>query len=149
MFVIDKFRRQGAVSDVAYSIGAEAFSVATMDEPESGLVHAASDAAECAVAASGIDLRGAYRFFSAVWKHGENPGSRVVLLVPTMEGDDAKLALPLISARPITKDGEAVDCPRNTYNQAMAALEEEVRAFVVGKRQQMALPFDGEGSSGS
>ena len=42
-----------------------------------------------------------------------------------------------------------MDCPRNTYNQAMAALEEEVRAFVVGKRQQMALPFDGEESAES
>jgi hypothetical protein len=139
---IDKFRKQGSVLDVAYSVGPEAFSVSTMDSPEKDLILAANDVAECALAAAGVDLKTKYRFFSASWAHGDNPGSRVVLEIPTMEGDRARLALPLISARPITKGGEVVDCPRNTYNRAMDALVAEITAFVVGKRQQMALPFE-------
>lgn len=139
---IDKYRRVGSMLSIDYSAGAEGYGLSTLDEPEASLLEAAELVAIRALEACAIDVTG--KLYSVSWSHGEHPGSRVVVELASAEGDKpARLALPMISARPITEDDAPVDCAHNSYLEAMALFEAELCAFLEGKRAQMSL-FDAD-----
>lgn len=141
---IDKLKLEHGEILVDYTGLSESFRIATMDEAQTSLYQAAADVAILARAALGIITERA-GFVSISFSHGDEPGTRVLLSMPTFVGDPAKIACPKISAA-IVKDHEtglALEGePRNVYNAAVTRLEKEIIEFVKGKRAQMALPFD-------
>ncbi len=141
---IDKLKIDGGQITVDYSGLMESFRISTSDEAKPSLYTAAADVAVLARVALGIIVEGA-GFVAISLSHGDNPGSRIVLSVPTLAGDTAKIACPKIDAATEVdfQTGVVIEGhPRNVYNRAVELLEKEIVAFVKGKRAQMALPFD-------
>lgn len=141
---IDKLKIEHGEIVVDYSGLSESFRIATMDEAKASLYMAAADVAVIARAALGIVVERA-GFVAIAFAHGDKPGTRLILSIPTVTGDPAKIACPKIDAFPVidSETGEIlIDNPRNIYNQAVERLEAEIVEFVKGKRLQMALPFD-------
>ena len=141
---IDKLKLDGGAITVDYSGLAESFRISTMDEAKASLYQAAADVAILARVALGLVTERA-GFHTIAFSNGDKPGSRVILTIPTLAGDPAKLACPKIDATTV-KDFETgaviKDHPQNLYNDAVQHLLEETKDFVMGKRLQMALPFD-------
>lgn len=141
---IDKLKIEGGQITVDYSGLMESFRISTADEAKPSLYTAAADVAVLARVALGIIVERA-GFVAISLSHGDNPGSRIVLSVPTLAGDPAKIACPKIDAATEVdfQTGVVIEGhPRNVYNRAVEILEKEIVAFVMGKRAQMALPFD-------
>jgi hypothetical protein len=83
-----------------------------------------------------------------VFGSGQNgKTTRLTLSVPTTEGNYAKLLLPKISRADLcdSKSKEPIlGHPRNLYNEAMDLLEEMIKDYVHGRRQQAVLDFEAE-----
>lgn len=139
---IDKLKLdQGSVT-VDYSGLSESFRIATCDEAQTELYAAAANVAILGRLALGMVMERA-GFVSIDFYHGDKPGTKLGLSMPTFEGDSAKISCPKISSAEVRKDGEVIaDHPQNLYNAAVEILEAEIVKFVKGKRLQMALPFD-------
>ena len=141
---IDKLKLEHGEIAVDYTGLFESFRVVTRDEAQTSLYAAAADVAVLARIALGIVTERA-GFVSISFSHGDKPGTRVLLSMPTIVGDPAKIACPKIDAAIMTdfETGLAIEGdPRNIYNAAVVRLEKEIIEFVKGKRAQMALPFD-------
>jgi hypothetical protein len=139
---IDKLKLEHGAITVDYSGLLESFRIVTMDEAQAGLYQAAANVAILGRLALGMVVEGA-GFVSIDFSHGDEPGSKLSLSMPTYVGDPAKISCPKISAAPVRENGEVIeDHPRNLYNSAVEILEAEIVSFVKGKRLQMALPFD-------
>jgi hypothetical protein len=140
---IDKLKIDGSTITVDYSVLTESFRIQTGDEAKTSLYQAASNVAILAREALAVVAEGA-GFLAIAYSHSDKPGSRIILALPCLEVDDAKIALPKISADPIRDEGTGEIVPNhpvNIYNEAAAILHAEACEFVKGKRMQMALPF--------
>ena len=141
---IDKLKIEHGEILVDYTGILESFRIATNDEAQPGLYAAAANVAILARLALGVVTEQA-GFVAIVFSRGDRPGTRVLLSMPTLAGDPAKIALPKIDAAMVVDHvtGLAIEGhPQNVYNAAVLRLEKEIIEFVKGKRAQMALPFD-------
>ncbi len=139
---IDKLKLEHGAITVDYSGLSESFRIVTMDEAQTELYQAAANVAILGRLALGITIERAGSV-SIDFSHGDEPGTKLALSMPTFQGDPAKISCPKISAADMRQDGEVIaDHPQNLYNAAVEILEEEIVKFVKGKRLQMALPFD-------
>lgn len=141
---IDRLKLEHGWITVDYSGLLESFSITTKDEPKASLFAAAANVAILARIALGVTIERA-GFVAIIFSRGDEPGSRLVLSIPTLTGDPIKLACPKISEAPVKNHETGFEIeghPQNVYNAAVLVLETEIVEFVKGKRLQMALPFD-------
>jgi hypothetical protein len=139
---IDKLKLEHGAITVDYSGLMESFRIVTCDEAQTDLYTAAANVAILGRLALGMVIERA-GFVSIDFSHGDDPGTKLALSMPTFAGDPAKITCPKISAAEVRKDGEVIeDHPQNLYNKAAEILEQQIVEFVKGKRLQMALPFD-------
>ena len=80
---IDKLKIEGGQITVDYSGLMESFRISTSDEAKPSLYTAAANVAVLARVALGIIVERA-GFVAIYLSHGDNPGSRIVLSVPTL-----------------------------------------------------------------
>jgi hypothetical protein len=86
-------------------------------------------------------------FSSIAISHGDDPVSRLVLEIPIPENDPAKLQCPAVDRRSVLdfESGEYLkENPRNVYNRFVTVLENAVKDYVQGKRQQMSFEFEAD-----
>jgi hypothetical protein len=86
-------------------------------------------------------------FSSIAISHGDAPVSRLVLEIPVPENDPAKLQCPAVDRGNVLhfETGEYLqDDPRNVYNKCVTKVEEAVKDYVQGKRQQMSFEFSAD-----
>lgn len=141
---IERFKIDHGEITVDYSGFLESFRIATMDEAKASLYTAAANVAILARTVLCLDIEGA-AFNAIAFSNGNKPGTRIILTVPTAEGETAKIACPKIAhARESNPDTFEIirDHPQTLYYEAVEKLKEEIVEFVKGKRLQMALPFD-------
>jgi hypothetical protein len=137
---IDKLKIEGSEIVVEYSSLLESFRIVTTDEPKVELYQAAANVAILGREYLVLPIGG---FLSIAFSHGDEPGSRLVLIAPTTE-QNAKIACPKISLDEV-RDAHLVrieNHPRNIYNAAVTELIRQTVDFVNGKRLQMSLPLE-------
>jgi hypothetical protein len=142
--LIDKFKIDGDMIAVDYHGLSESFRISTCDEAKKELYQATANVAIGARVLLGLDRLEGAGFFAIAFSRGDDPGTRIVLSLPTT-GDPAKVACPKLD-RGEMRDSTTLqvieDHPMTWYERAVKVLEEEIAKFVLGKRMQMALPFD-------
>jgi hypothetical protein len=142
--LIDKFKIDGDMITVDYHGLSESFRISTCDEAKKELYQATSNVAIGARVLLGLDRLEGAGFFAIAFSHGDDPGTRLILTMPTT-GDPAKVSCPKLG-RGEVRDPVSLQVdeahPKTWYERAVKVLEEEIGKFVLGKRMQMALPFD-------
>jgi len=141
---IDKLKIDGSIITVDYSALMESFRISTCDEAKPSLYQAAADVAILARVNLCLKIEGA-GFFAIAFSNGDKPGTRLILSVPTATGDLAKVACPKLDRGEMHDFEKGIvieDHSKTIYEKAVVKLLEEISDFVMGKRLQMALPFD-------
>jgi hypothetical protein len=140
---VNKFRIDGGSVAVEYTEGSDLFKIETGDEPRAELLAAAVATVALAQAALATEFDATFREITI--SHGSEPGSRITLTMPCYS-DSVRIGLPRISSHPV-RDGEGElipGHPRNQYNEQAERFVEEIKGFIQGKRQQLALDFEPE-----
>ena len=146
---IDKFKFDGDQVTVGFSNIFESFRISTNDEPKSELFAAARMVVHQALFLFGLEnVRASLACIE--FSNGDDAGTKVLLKIPTMTGDYAKLQCPKVSSRDVVdhETGERSETPQNAFNDAVDEFIVQAEEFVRGKRQQMSLPFGGDMDAG-
>lgn len=140
---VNKFRIDGGSVAVEYTEGSDLYKIETGDEPRAELLAAAVATVALAQAALATEFDATFREITI--SHGYEAGSRITLSMSCCSGDPVRIVLPRLSSGVITDRGTPVlDNPRNVYNEQAERFVEEIKGFIQGKRQQLALDFEPE-----
>lgn len=123
----------------------ESFRISTDDDPSGDLLASSQNVVHAALVVHGLSGV-ACKFNTVEISHGEEPGARMTLDVPTQTGEFARIVLPKLSTYQIIdwkNGGVPKVCPQNDFISVFEVFLQFVKEFVHGKRMQMALPFDG------
>ncbi|MDD5303085.1 MAG: hypothetical protein PHS14_08235 [Elusimicrobia bacterium] len=142
--MIDKFKIDGDMITVDYHGLSESFRISTCDEGKKELYQATANVAIGARVLLGLENLEGAGFFAITFSRGDEPGTRLILSLPTTK-TPAKVTCPKLD-RGEHRDAKTLqvveDHPKTWYERAVAVLEAQIMTFVLGKRMQMALPFD-------
>ena len=138
---IDKVKLDDGIC-IDYSMYSESFRIDTGEDPKSSLYAAAGKLVLTALRLFGLQLNAG--LFKVECSYGDEPGSKLILLIHTNTGDKAKVQLPKVESEELIDytTGLPQQHPQNDYNKALEEFLAEVSQFLEGKRLQMALSFD-------
>ena len=139
---IFEFKFCDAGTMVEYDNGAFLLRVTTAEQPHHELYASIQNVLRHALSHFGIaSIPASLRQLS--FSYGDEAGTKLILNVSTQTGDYARLVLPKITAREVVnnKTLEPIDCPKNSYLEAIAIMTQEIQAFIKGKSSQLILDF--------